>query len=169
MPGGIRSGIIVGDCATDHDARRLRDAGAEAVQVTTGNVCHLDAHMVLHGIEDLGIADLNVLFIENVGNLVCPSAFDLGEDHRIVLMSVTEGEDKPSKYPAIFLDADAVVITKTDLAEAVEFDRDKALASIQDIAPRARVLELSAKTGEGMEAWFAYLEERLAEKQAVAI
>jgi hydrogenase nickel incorporation protein HypB len=125
--------------------------------------------MVLHGIEDLGLNDVDLLLIENVGNLVCPSAFDLGEDRRVVLMSVTEGEDKPSKYPPIFVGADAVVITKVDIAEAVEFNREMALASIRNVAPRARILELSAKTGQGLDSWFEYLDECLAAKQAVAI
>ncbi len=169
LQGDLRCGVIVGDCATDNDAQRLRANGIPAVQVTTGNVCHLDAHMVLHGIEDLGLNDVDLLLIENVGNLVCPAAFDLGEDRRIVLMSVTEGEDKPQKYPTIFLEADAVVLTKTDLAEAVEFDRETALANIRDIAPKAQTLEVSSKTGVGMDGWLAYLDECVAAKRAVAV
>ncbi|MEX2579908.1 MAG: hydrogenase nickel incorporation protein HypB [Verrucomicrobiales bacterium] len=165
----VRSAVIVGDCATDNDARRIRDTGVPAVQVTTGNVCHLDAHMVLHAIEDLNLGDLDVLFIENVGNLVCPSAFDLGEDRRVVLTSVTEGEDKPKKYPPIFHDADAVVLTKMDLAEAVDLDRDLAIRNIREVAPGARIIELSAKTGEGMSEWTDYVQEALASKLAVAV
>jgi len=164
-----RCAVIVGDCATDDDARRLRETGVPAVQVTTGTVCHLDAHMVLHAIEDLTLGETELLFIENVGNLVCPSAFDLGEDRRIVLTSVTEGEDKPKKYPPIFHNADAVVLTKMDLADAVEFDREAALANVRDVAPAARIIEVSAKTGEGMEEWFAYLEECLEAKRAIAV
>ncbi len=166
----FRCKAIVGDCATDNDARRLREAGIPAVQVSTGNVCHLDAHMVLHGVEDLGgLREIDLLFIENVGNLVCPAAFDLGEDRRIVLMSVTEGEDKPKKYPPIFTGAHAVILTKMDLADAVEFDRDAARSAIADVAPAARILEVSAKTGEGLDDWIAYLEEGIAAKQAVAV
>ncbi|HEY2573131.1 MAG TPA: hydrogenase nickel incorporation protein HypB [Verrucomicrobiaceae bacterium] len=166
---GIRPAIIVGDCATDNDARRLRKTGAPAVQVTTGNVCHLDAHMVLHAIENLKLGDIDLLFIENVGNLVCPSAFDLGEDRRIVLTSVTEGEDKPEKYPSIFHDANAVVLTKTDLSKAVEFNHEQAAAHIRDAAPGAKVIELSARAGTGMEEWIAYLEEAVTAKRALAV
>lgn len=166
----LRCAAIVGDCATDNDARRLREAGIPAVQVSTGNVCHLDAHMVLHAIEDLGrLREIELLFIENVGNLVCPAAFDLGEDRRIVLMSVTEGEDKPKKYPPIFTGAHAVVLTKMDLADAVEFNRETARANIADVAPGARIFELSAKTGEGLDEWIGWLEECVAAKQAVAV
>jgi len=165
-----RCAAIVGDCATDNDARRLREAGLPAVQISTGTVCHLDAHMILHAVEDLGgLREIDLLFIENVGNLVCPAAFDLGEDQRIVLMSVTEGEDKPKKYPPIFTGAHAVVLTKMDLADAVEFDRETARANIADIAPGACVLELSAKTGDGLDEWIAYLEECLASKQVLAV
>jgi len=163
----MRCAVIVGDCATDNDARCLRGTGAPAVQVTTGTVCHLDAHMVLHAVEDLNLAETDLLFIANVGNLVCPAAFDLGEDRRVVLTSVTEGEDKPKKYPAIFHRADAVVLTKTDLIEAVEFDREAALGHIREVAPAARVFEVSAKTGAGMEGWGAYLEECVAGKSGV--
>lgn len=155
----FRFAVIVGDLATDRDAQRLRAAGAPAVQVTTGTVCHLDAHMVQHALEDLGETPYDILFIENVGNLVCPSGFDLGERLRVVLLSVTEGEDKPLKYPPIFHSADAVVVSKIDLANAAGFDRAAALANIQTAAPRARIFEVSAKTGAGLEAWLAFLRE----------
>lgn len=163
----ISCAVIVGDCATDNDARRLRETGVPAIQVTTGNVCHLDAHMVLHAVEELDLAGTDVLFIENVGNLVCPAAFDLGEDRRVVLTSVTEGEDKPKKYPPIFHNADAVVLTKIDLAEAVELNRDLALENIRDVAPRARIFEVSARSGQGMEEWLDYVRECLAAKSGV--
>jgi len=148
---------IVGDLQTENDADRLRTSGAQAVQITTGATCHLDAHMVMHALEKLDPADLNLLFIENVGNLVCPASYDLGEDKRVVLLSTTEGEDKPLKYPVIFQNADLVLITKIDLAEVVGFDREKALVSIRSAAPNATILELSSKTGEGMDAWMAWL------------
>lgn len=148
---------IVGDLQTENDADRLRATGAQAIQITTGATCHLDAHMVMHALEKLESSDLNTLFIENVGNLVCPSSYDLGEDKRVVLLSTTEGEDKPLKYPVIFQKADLVLITKSDLAEAVGFDREKAMASIRQVAPRAEILELSSKTGEGLDAWIAWL------------
>ncbi|MCS6770816.1 MAG: hydrogenase nickel incorporation protein HypB [Kiritimatiellae bacterium] len=157
LSGEFRMAVIVGDLATDRDAQRIRAAGAPAVQVTTGTVCHLDAHMVQHALENLGDAPVDVLFIENVGNLVCPASFDLGERLRVVVLSVTEGEDKPLKYPSIFQSADAVVLSKIDLALAAGFDREFALANIRTAAPAARIFELSAKTGEGLEPWFNFL------------
>ena len=152
-----RAAAIVGDLQTENDADRLRATGAQAVQIVTGATCHLDAHMVAHALEKLDVAGLGALFIENVGNLVCPAAFDLGEAKRVVLLSVTEGEDKPLKYPVIFRNADLVLVTKIDLAAAVGFDREKALAAIRQTAPRAQILEVSAKTGAGLDAWYAWL------------
>ena len=153
-----RAAAIVGDLQTENDADRLRAAGAQAIQIVTGATCHLDAHMVAHALDQLYTADLDVLFIENVGNLVCPASYDLGETKRVVLLSVTEGEDKPLKYPVIFRNADLVLVTKTDLAAAVGFDREKALAAIRQTAPRAQILELSAKTGAGLDDWYAWLQ-----------
>jgi len=152
-----RAAAIVGDLQTENDADRLRAAGAQAIQIVTGATCHLDAHMVAHALERLDATGLDVLFIENVGNLVCPASYDLGEDKRVVLLSVTEGEDKPLKYPVIFRRADLVVVSKIDLAEAVGFDRAQAWAAIQQTAPRAEILETSAKTGAGFDAWLAWL------------
>ena len=152
-----RAAAIVGDLQTENDAVRLRATGAQAVQITTGATCHLDAHMVAHALEKLDVAGLEWLFIENVGNLVCPASYDLGEHKRVVLLSVTEGEDKPLKYPVIFLHADLVLVTKGDLAAVAGFDREKALAAIRQAAPQARILEVSAKTGAGLDAWYAWL------------
>lgn len=152
-----RGAAIVGDLQTENDAVRLRATGAPAIQINTGAACHLDAHMVAHALGQLRTDGLDVLFLENVGNLVCPAAFDLGEDKRIVLLSVTEGEDKPLKYPVIFRHADLVVITKCDLAAAVGFARETALAAIRQVAPQAGILEVSAKTGFGIDAWYAWL------------
>lgn len=152
-----RAAAIVGDLQTENDADRLRATGAQAVQIVTGATCHLDAHMVAHALEKLDVAGLETLFIENVGNLVCPASYDLGEAKRVVLLSVTEGEDKPLKYPVIFRNADLVLVTKTDLAAAVGFDREKALAAIRQTAPRAQILEVSARTGAGCDAWLAWL------------
>ena len=152
-----RAAAIVGDLQTENDADRLRAAGAQAIQIVTGATCHLDAHMVAHALERLDATHLDVLFIENVGNLVCPASYDLGEDKRVVLLSVTEGEDKPLKYPVIFRRADLVVVSKIDLAEAVGFDRAKAWAAIRQTAPHAEILETSAKTGAGFDAWLAWL------------
>lgn len=166
---GLRPAVLVGDLATDNDAQRLKATGAPAVQITTGNVCHLDAHMVLHGFEHLDLNAIDVLFLENVGNLVCPAAFDLGEDHRVVLTSTTEGEDKPLKYPTIFDGANLALITKMDLAEALETDLPKLHGAIQDVAPGARVLEVSSKKGGGMDAWLEYVRAAREAKLAVAI
>jgi len=149
--------VIVGYLATDNDARRLRAAGLPAVQITTGQACHLEASMVQRAVDALEaqgqpLAQLDLLLIENVGNLVCPAAYDLGESLRLVLLAAGEGEDKPLKYPALFHSADLVVISKIDLAEAVAFDRPQALQAIAAVAPTARVLECSARTGAGFEA-----------------
>lgn len=154
---GHRVAALVGDLATDNDARRLAAAGVPARQITTGTVCHLEAHMVEQAIGDWDLAQLDYLFIENVGNMVCPATFDLGEAVRLVLFSVTEGEDKPRKYPTIFNTADLAVITKIDLADAVGFDRAAALAAVQAVRPGMSVLEVSARTGQGMSVWLGTL------------
>jgi hydrogenase nickel incorporation protein HypB len=148
-----RVAAVVGDLATDNDAMRLARAGVPVRQITTGTLCHLEAAMVEDALSGWDLDDLDFLFIENVGNLVCPATYDLGEQLRLVLFSVTEGEDKPQKYPTIFHTADVVVITKIDLADAVEFDRAAAYASIEAVRPGMPVLEVSAKTGDGYEAW----------------
>src|SRR5271166_4896428 len=167
-----RVAALVGDLATDNDARRLARSQVPVKQITTGTVCHLEAEMVRQALEDWHLEDLDFLFIENVGNLVCPATFDLGEDLRLVLFSVTEGEDKPLKYPTIFNTADAALITKIDLAAAVEFDAAAAHRSIQSVRPGMPIWEISAKTGEGMDAWLGFLESRLTdfrlERQAAA-
>jgi hydrogenase nickel incorporation protein HypB len=154
-----RVAALTGDLATERDAERLRASGAPVRQIVTGTVCHLDAEMLATALAGWTVADLHFLFIENVGNLVCPSSYDLGEHLRLVLMSVTEGEDKPLKYPTIFNTADLAVITKIDLADAVGFDRDGALRNIDEVRPGLEVLEVSARTGKGMDRWMARLEE----------
>jgi hydrogenase nickel incorporation protein HypB len=156
----LKTGVIVGDLATDNDAQRLRESGAPVVQITTGTVCHLEAEMVARALDKLDLNGLNLLIIENVGNLVCPASYDLGEDLRVVLLSVTEGEDKPLKYPPIFQSAGVAVISKMDLATACDYDRKAALANLRHLAPKARVFETSAKTGQGMEAWCNFLVQQ---------
>jgi len=153
----LRPAALVGDLATDNDAARLARSQAPVKQITTGTLCHLEAAMIQNALADWRLGDLDFLFIENVGNLVCPSSYDLGENLRLVLLSVTEGEDKPLKYPTIFNSADVAVITKLDLAQAVEFDHAAAHANIQSVRPGMRLLELSAKTGQGMDAWLDLL------------
>ena len=155
----VRLGVIVGDLATENDAVRLRGRGIPAIQITTGSVCHLDAEMVSRAMERLDLNALQVLVIENVGNLVCPAVYDLGENARVVLLSVTEGEDKPLKYPVMFRSAQVVVINKMDIAGAVGFDRETALRNVRRAAPEATIFEVSAKTGHGMDAWYRYLDE----------
>jgi len=157
---GARVAALVGDLETDNDARRLASSGAPVRQINTHGICHLDAEMIGKHLEDWPGVELNqldYLFIENVGNLVCPSSYDLGERIRVALLSVTEGEDKPLKYPTLFNSADAAVITKIDLAEPCAFDREAALKNINEIRPGIRIFETSAKTGAGMEEWLAYL------------
>lgn len=154
----LRMAVAVGDLATENDADRLRRAGAHAEQIVTGTICHLDAQMVQNILPAFVLEKLDVLFLENVGNLVCPSSYDLGETARAVLISTTEGEDKPLKYPTMFNTADVVVITKMDIAEAVGFDRQLALENIDRARPGVRVIELSSKTGMGMDAWFEFVK-----------
>jgi hydrogenase nickel incorporation protein HypB len=156
-----RVAALVGDLATDNDAARLARTLAPVRQIVTGTICHLDAEMVQKALGDWKLEELDFLFIENVGNLVCPSSYDLGEDLRAVLMSVTEGEDKPLKYPTIFNTADIAVITNTDLAEAVEFDWEAARRNIEGVRPGMETIAVSAKTGAGMEQWMQRLSIRI--------
>jgi hydrogenase nickel incorporation protein HypB len=155
-----RPAALVGDLATENDAARLARSQAPVKQIITGTLCHLEASMVQRALDDWKLADIDFLFIENVGNLVCPSAWDLGENLRLVLLSVTEGEDKPLKYPTIFNSADVTVVTKTDLAQAVEFDWTTASKNIQAVRPGMPVLQVSAKTGAGMQEWIDFLLTR---------
>jgi hydrogenase nickel incorporation protein HypB len=157
---GHRVSALVGDLATDNDAQRLARSGAPVRQITTGTVCHLEADMVEKALNGWNLAELDFLFVENVGNLVCPASYDLGEDLRLVLFSVTEGEDKPLKYPTIFNTADLAIITKIELTDAVGFDREAAYRNIRAVRPGMEILEVSAKTGLGMEAWGELLQAR---------
>ena len=151
---------LVGDLETDNDAKRLAQSGAPVRQIKTDGRCHLEATMIRTHLEGWSLADLDFLFIENVGNLVCPASYDLGEAVRVALLSVTEGEDKPLKYPTMFNSADAAVITKMDLAEACEYDRETALHNIREIRPSIEIIELSAKRGTGMDSWLAFLQRK---------
>jgi hydrogenase nickel incorporation protein HypB len=160
---GSRAAALVGDLETDNDARRLALSGVPVRQINTHGICHLEAEMVgrhLESWDGVDLAGLDYLFIENVGNLVCPSSYDLGERIRVALLSVTEGEDKPLKYPTLFNSADAAVITKMDIAEAVGFDRETALGNIREIRPGIQVFETSAKTGAGIDGWLDYLAQQ---------
>jgi hydrogenase nickel incorporation protein HypB len=164
---GCRVAALVGDLATDNDAMRLARSQAPVRQIVTGTVCHLEATMVETALDGWKLDELDLLFIENVGNMVCPSSYDLGEDLRLVLMSVTEGEDKPLKYPTIFNTADVALITKIDLAQAVEFDLGTAQSSIQSVRPGMQVFEVSSKTNEGMDLLMRFLRARVGEASKV--
>jgi hydrogenase nickel incorporation protein HypB len=163
-----RVAALVGDLATENDAARLARSEAPVRQIVTGTVCHLEAAMIQTALEGWNLNDLDFLFIENVGNLVCPASYDLGEDLRLVLMSVTEGEDKPLKYPTIFNSADVALITKIDLAEAVDFDSAAANRNIQAVRPGMTVLDVSSKSGAGMTEFLGLLGSRRAAARAIA-
>jgi hydrogenase nickel incorporation protein HypB len=154
--------VIEGDQETANDAERIRATGVSAVQINTGRGCHLDAHMVGHALGDLTLSPGAVVFIENVGNLVCPAAFDLGEAAKVVILSVTEGDDKPLKYPDMFAAADLMILSKTDLLPHVDFDPEKALERARRINPRLECLRLSAKDGSGMASWLDWIAGRAA-------
>jgi len=164
-----RVAALVGDLATENDAERLARSQAPVRQITTGTLCHLEAAMVRTALDGWEPEKLDFLFIENVGNLVCPSSYDLGEDLRLVLISVTEGEDKPLKYPSIFNSADVAVVTKLDLAQAVEFDWQTAYNNIQAVRPGMPVFQVSSKTGQGMDEFLSFLATRLTELRQTAL
>ncbi len=149
--------VIEGDQQTTNDAERIRQTGIKALQINTGKGCHLDAHMIGHALESLAPESGSVLFIENVGNLVCPAAFDLGEAHKVAILSVTEGEDKPLKYPDMFHAADLMILSKIDLLPYLDFDVDKCIEYARRMNPKIRVLQLSASTGDGMDGWYQWV------------
>jgi hydrogenase nickel incorporation protein HypB len=163
LPPGIRIAVIEGDLETENDAERIRRHGVPAVQITTGMACHLDAHMVHDALHAINLDEIDILFIENVGNLVCPANFDIGQHRNVLLVSVTEGDDKPAKYPVMVRAADQVLITKTDLLPYIEeFDVGRARAAIAGVRRSLPVLEVSAKSGRGLEAWLCWLSDALA-------
>lgn len=166
MKDSVEMAVIEGDQQTANDADRIRETGVKAVQVNTGKGCHLDAHMVGHAVPTLGLDEYGVLFIENVGNLVCPSAFDLGEDHKVAILSVTEGEDKPIKYPDMFAAADVMLLNKVDLLPHLDFDVEKCIEYARKVNPKIEVLLVSAKTLEGMDAWQNWILEKRKHKLA---
>jgi len=162
LHGKIPIGVLEGDQATSADAERIRATGAAVVQINTGTGCHLDAHMVAHGVERLGLSRGAMLLIENVGNLVCPALFDLGEQSRVVVVSVTEGDDKPAKYPHMFRAGQLLLINKLDLLPYVRFDVELCIDHAKQVNPEMAVLLLSAETGEGMPAWYDWLSAQRA-------
>ncbi len=168
LKGRYRIAVIEGDLETENDAERIRAQGVEAIQITTGSACHLDAHMLHDALHQLDLDEIDILFIENVGNLVCPAGFDLGQQHNVTLLSTTEGDDKPAKYPLIFRAADLVILNKCDLLAVLDdFDSDKAEQHLRNLASDAPMLRLSARKGEGMTAWFEWLQQQMLAYQAV--
>ena len=153
----LKLSVIEGDQQTANDAQRIRETGVKALQINTGKGCHLDGHMVGHALDSLAPEDGSVLFIENVGNLVCPAAFDLGEAHKVAILSVTEGEDKPIKYPDMFAAAGLMLLNKIDLLPHVQFDVDKCIEYARRVNPSIKVLRVSATSGEGMRGWYEWL------------
>ena len=165
----ISIAVIEGDLETENDANRIRQHGVTAIQITTGSACHLDAHMIHQALHELDMHGLDIVFIENVGNLVCPASFDLGQRHNVTLLSVPEGDDKPAKYPVIFRAADLVLISKSDLLPVLDdFKPENAIKYMHDIASTAPIFELSAKTGDGMEQWLEWLKQNVAQQKAKA-
>jgi hydrogenase nickel incorporation protein HypB len=160
LTGKLRVAVVEGDLETENDAQRIRDKGVEAVQITTGTACHLDAHMVHNALHELDLDKVDILFIENVGNLVCPASFDLGQHRNITLLSVTEGDDKPAKYPVMFRAADLMLVSKSDLLAVLDdFSPEKAERHLRELASTAPVHTLSARSGEGMQAWIDWLHQ----------
>jgi hydrogenase nickel incorporation protein HypB len=168
LPAGTRAAVLTGDIQTDNDARRIARAGFPVKQISTGGICHLDASMVTRALEDWNLAGIDLLFIENVGNLVCPTSYDLGEHGKIVLLSVTEGEDKPEKYPGIYRRAELALITKIDLLPHVDFDVERARLHAEKVHPGLRHILVSCRSGDGMFEWQQWLAARRAARRAAA-
>jgi hydrogenase nickel incorporation protein HypB len=167
LDGDLRMAVIEGDLETENDASRIRARGVEAVQITTGSACHLDAHMVHDALHHMQLDGLDILFIENVGNLVCPASFDLGQHHNVTLLSVPEGDDKPAKYPVMFRAADLMLLSKADLLPVLDdFRPDNARRHLQELANPAPVIELSARSGDGIDEWLSWLREALLQRRA---
>ncbi|MBK3332953.1 hydrogenase nickel incorporation protein HypB [Persephonella atlantica] len=158
LKGQLNIGVIEGDLETNRDAERIKAQGAPAYQISTGQACHLDAFMVHEGIHHLPLKDLDIVFVENVGNLVCPASYDIGTHINVVLLSVPEGDDKPAKYPVMFRSADLMLITKIDLLPYFDFDVEKAVSEARQLNPKMDVIQISTKTGEGMDKWINYLK-----------
>jgi hydrogenase nickel incorporation protein HypB len=162
MAAKLRFAVIEGDQQTDNDARRIAATGVPVRQINTGAGCHLDAHQIMHGTDGFDLDNLDILMIENVGNLVCPAAFDLGEHHKVAVLSVTEGEDKPLKYPQMFHNSTVMLLNKTDLLPYLDFDVEKCKEYARRVSPAITIFEVSARTGDGMEAWYQWLAEGVA-------
>jgi hydrogenase nickel incorporation protein HypB len=165
----IKMGVLVGDPETERDAIRIREAGIDCLQIVTGGMCHIEAQMILQALDHFDYEGLDLLFIENVGNLVCPAAFDLGEDYRVTLIASTEGDDKPKKYPRMFLTSELMVVSKADLLPYVPFSVEAVTQDARDINPNLEVITVSSTNGEGIDAWCQWLEQKVAEKKNAAV
>ena len=165
----LKLSVLVGDLETERDAERIRQAGIDSLQIVTGGTCHLEAQMVFQALDHIDLAGVDILFIENVGNLVCPASFDLGEDYRVVLMATTEGDDKPKKYPRMFVTSELLVISKSDLLPYLPFSVAAAVQDARDCNPDIEVLTLSSYKDEGMDEWCQWLLEKVARKKAAAV
>jgi hydrogenase nickel incorporation protein HypB len=161
----IKMSVLVGDLETERDAIRIREAGIDALQIVTGGICHLEAQMIWQGMQQINLENVDVLFIENVGNLVCPASFDLGEDYRVTLLATTEGDDKPKKYPKMFLTSEMMIVSKCDLLPYLPFSIDAVVADAKDVNPNIEVLQLSGTTGDGIDEWCTWLLEKVREKK----
>jgi hydrogenase nickel incorporation protein HypB len=165
----VKMKILVGDLETERDADRLRDVGADALQIVTGGICHLEAQMIWQAMDGLDLEGVELLIIENVGNLVCPASFDLGEDYRVTLIATTEGDDKPKKYPRMFLTSELMLVSKVDLLPHLPFSVDAVVKDARDINPDIKVMEVSSIQNKGIDDWCNWLLEKVAEKKAVAV
>lgn len=162
----MKMAVLVGDLDTERDAERIRQTGIEALQIVTGGICHLEAQMVWQGMQSIDLEGVELLFIENVGNLVCPASFDLGEDFRVTLLASTEGDDKPKKYPRMFLTSELMLVSKSDLLPYLPFSVEAAIQDARDVNPGIEAITLSSTSGEGIEAWCNWLETRVQAKKA---
>lgn len=165
----VKMKILVGDLETERDAERLREVGAEAMQIVTGGICHLEAQMIWQAMESIDIDGIDLLIVENVGNLVCPASFDLGEDYRVTLIATTEGDDKPKKYPKMFLTSDLMLVSKADLLPYLPFEVDAVVKDATDINHELECMTISSLNGEGMDAWCEWLLERVKQKKQTAV
>ncbi|WP_055144100.1 hydrogenase nickel incorporation protein HypB [Jiulongibacter sediminis] len=165
----LKMAVLVGDCETERDAVRIREAGIESLQIVTGGMCHIEAQMVYQALDYIDIKGLDLLFIENVGNLVCPAAFDLGEDFRVTLLACTEGDDKPKKYPRMFLTSELMLVSKSDILQYLPFSVEAVTQDARDINPDIEVITISSLNGEGIQEWCDWLLAKVEEKKAVAV
>ncbi len=163
--GQVKMKVLVGDLETERDADRIKETGVEALQIVTGGICHLEAQMVWQAMEQINLEGVELLFIENVGNLVCPASFDLGEDYRVTLMASTEGDDKPKKYPRMFLTSDLMLVSKADLLPYLPFSVEAVTKDARDVNPDIEVLQISGLTGEGLDAWCEWVLDKVAQKR----